>query len=185
VPEIVARLNGEAVEVSADRRGWHTGSGAADILSNHLGFRVALRPYTASNAKKLYEPSPIHLVTTASLRALAAIIPDSVLDVRRFRPNLVIDIPDTDEFIEQSWLGREIRIGETVLRASEPCVRCPFTSLAQGPEVPFDKNVHGAITQRTDGHLGIYCDVVRPGTLNVGVPVEVEPISAEAGADRR
>lgn len=173
-PEASARLNSEGAEVSLDRRRWHEGKGAAAMLSDHLGFRVSLRPYAAPDAKKLYEPSPIHLVTTASLRALAKIIPNSIIDVRRFRPNLVIDLPGTDEFAEQSWLSRSIRVGETMLRATEPCVRCPFTSLGQGPEVPFDKNVHGAITQRAESHLGIYCDVVTPGPLRIGDPVALD-----------
>jgi uncharacterized protein len=171
-PEVLARLNGERLEFSLDRRDWI--ADAADMLSRHLGFPVSLRPYAGENAKKLYEPSPIHLVTTASLRALARIIPDSILDVRRFRPSLVVDIPGADEFAEQGWLGRQIRVGKTMLRATEPCVRCPFTSLAQGPDVPFDKNVHGAITQKADSHLGIYCDVVTPGSIRVGDPVELD-----------
>lgn len=173
-PEAAARRNGQGIEVSLDRRDWRQGGEAAAILSEFLGFRVGLRPYAAENAKKLYEPSPIHLVTTASLRALAKIIPDSILDVRRFRPNLVIDIPDTDEFIEQGWLGRSIRVGQTVLRGTEPCVRCPFTSLAQGSDVPFDRNVHGAITQRAESHLGIYCNVITLGSLRRGDPVALD-----------
>jgi uncharacterized protein YcbX len=173
-PQASARFNGVGVEVSLDRCHWHAGKEVAAVLSEHLGFHVSLRPYAAQNAKKLYEPSPIHLVTTASLRALAKIIPDSIIDVRRFRPSLVVDIPDTDDFIEQTWLGRHIRVGQTMLRVTEPCVRCPFTSLGQGPEIPFDKNVHGAITQKADSHFGIYCDVVTPGPLRTGDPVVLE-----------
>ena len=182
-PEAVARLREQGVEVSLDRHVWHREGEASAILSELLGFRVGLRPYAAQNAKKLYEPSPIHLVTTASFRALAKIIPHSILDVRRFRPSLVIDLPDTDDFVEQRWLGRSIRVGQAILRGTEPCVRCPFTALAQGPEVPFDKDVLGAITQRVDSHFGIYCDVVVPGPLRLGDSVDL--ISAEAGVDRR
>jgi uncharacterized protein YcbX len=173
-PEALAQLDGQDVAVSLDRRNWHKDEDAAAMLSEHLGFRVSLRSYAAQNARKLYKPAPIHLVTTASLRALAKIIPDSILDVRRFRPSLVVDIPGTDDFIEQTWLGHRIRVGQTMLHVTAPCVRCPFASLGQGPEVSFDKNVHGAITQKADSHFGIYCDVVTPGLLHAGDPVVLE-----------
>ena len=39
------------------------------------------------------DAGPVHLLTTASLAWLAAVLPDAALDERRFRPNLLITAP--------------------------------------------------------------------------------------------
>ncbi|CAN5325830.1 hypothetical protein BH10PSE7_BH10PSE7_31590 [soil metagenome] len=76
--------------------------------------------------------------------------------------------------MEQAWLGREFRIGSAVLRASAPCVRCAYISLAHEPDLAFDKRVGGAVSQLAEGHLGIYCDVIQEGELQVGSVVSLQ-----------
>ena len=53
----------------------------------------------------LYDAYPIHLLTRASLRALAELAPGAQFDVRRFRPNVLID-HDATELFEFGWRGR-------------------------------------------------------------------------------
>ncbi len=45
-----------------------------------------------------------HLLTTASLRAAAALHPDGAWDVRRFRPLALLDV-EGDGFVEDGWIG--------------------------------------------------------------------------------
>ena len=59
----------------------------------------------------------------------------SPLDMRRFRPNLVVD--GTEPFAEDGW--QRVRIGEIVLRRTELGDRCAVTlvdpdTLERGPE---------------------------------------------------
>jgi uncharacterized protein YcbX len=56
----------------------------------------------------LYDAYPILLLTRASLRALAERSPGSRFDVRRFRPNVLID-RDGAEFAEFGWCGGQLR----------------------------------------------------------------------------
>ena len=54
------------------------------------------------------DAAPILMLTTASLRAAALHHPDGAWDVRRFRPNILIDL-EGEGWIEDSWVGRRSR----------------------------------------------------------------------------
>jgi uncharacterized protein YcbX len=53
-----------------------------------------------------FDGEPLHLATTASMR-LADLTPDR----RRVRPNMVLRTQDRDDRPEETWVGRELRIG--------------------------------------------------------------------------
>ncbi len=63
---------------------------------------------------------PLLLLTTASLRAGAAVHPDGNWDVRRFRPNLLIDT-EADGWVEDEWCGQTVRVGDVELLPQRPC----------------------------------------------------------------
>jgi len=67
---------------------------------------------------------PILVTTTASSEDLNTRM-QQPLDIRRFRPNIIID--GAEAFQEDSW--RLIRIGDVELEISGPCERCNFTTL--------------------------------------------------------
>lgn len=60
--------------------------------------------------------APVHIVTSGTLTACASARPDHVWDVRRFRPNLVIDTGGSEPLSEQAWGGMHIRVGSCSLR---------------------------------------------------------------------
>ena len=66
--------------------------------------------------------APILILTTASLRTAAGHYPNGAWDVRRFRPNVLIDL-EGDGWVEDSWVGRQIQIGAVTLIPTRPCVR--------------------------------------------------------------
>jgi uncharacterized protein YcbX len=71
---------------------------------------------------------PLHFLTTSTLQAAAAAHPELDWDVRRFRPNLVLD---TDAH-ERDLLGATLRIGTAVVRVPEQLTeRCVMTTRAQ------------------------------------------------------
>jgi uncharacterized protein YcbX len=123
----------------------------------------------------LFDAAPIHFITTSSLRAIDA-------DARRFRPNLIIDTHDAEGFIENDWTGREVHIGDVVLRVVEPTPRCVVPSLAQ-QELPADVDVLKRLVARnrqstsvgTLPCLGAYAIVVKTGDVSVGDAVVVTP----------
>jgi uncharacterized protein YcbX len=119
----------------------------------------------------------VHVVTTSSLRTMAAIGGD--FQVRRFRPNIVVDTPG-DGLVEQEWVGGTIRAGEIGLSVEIPAVRCSVPMREQ-PGLPADAAVSRTVSQHGDRCFGVYTDIVEAGTVRVGDAVTYEP-PAEAGA---
>ena len=166
------------VQISLDGRTWLDAPGeACDLaLAGHFGFRVALRPFTRSAAPDFdgeltaprYERAPLHLLTTASLARLKALHPGGAADARRFRPNIVVEMPEVQgSFPETEWIGRRLAIGEVELTIQDPCRRCGFTILAQ-EGFPNDPEILRSLVRNNNRNIGVYCVVDRPGRLAVG-----------------
>jgi uncharacterized protein len=184
VPHGYARLTASgSVEISAQGRHWTATDDEALLaeLSQLFDFPAKLKPFVppgAAGFKARYDRAPIHLLTTAALRSLRQDLPGSVIDERRFRPNIVVDWPDEAKPIpEHDWIGREIRVGEVVLRGREPCGRCGFVTIEQ-EGLPLDVEVLRTVVRRYERHFGIYCDVLSPGQIRLADAVTVEKIGA-------
>ncbi|CAN7642694.1 MOSC domain-containing protein [Bosea sp. LjRoot90] len=179
VPRAHARVARSGVALSLDGETW-AGPDDAELLeglSQAFGFMPVLKPFDAVGSggfRPRYEHAPVHLVTTAALRSLSRELPDSVIDARRFRPNILVDWPDGAEAVpEHGWIGREIRIGQVVLRGREPCGRCGFITIAQ-EGLPVDVEILRTVVKRHERNFGIYCDVVTPGEIAAGATVIVD-----------
>ena len=113
------------------------------------------------------DAGPVHLITTAALAWLRAALPDALIDERRFRPNLVIDVPG-DTQVELDWIGRALAIGSQVkLRIIARTERCRMVTLPQ-EGIPHDPRVLGSIVRNADSGFGAYAEVVTPGTISRG-----------------
>lgn len=115
-----------------------------------------------------YDVFPLMLMTTSALRSLQTALPDAVVDVRRFRPSLVIDTGDDDGHPEFGWVGRTLRIGEVELAVGAKCPRCVMVTRAVGSDIPADRSVLRHIVRDLDQNLGVYATVIRPGTIHAG-----------------
>lgn len=124
----------------------------------------------------------LHIVTTATLSGAAAARPDLDWDVRRFRPNLVLDV-DGPLFVEQTWAGREVRAGGIRVRIDQATVRCAMPLRAQPDGLEHQPGLFRAMSDlNTDmpNHLGVYATVLQPGTVSVGDRVEIEAMAGAA-----
>jgi MOSC domain-containing protein len=117
-----------------------------------------------------FDAFPLLIVTTASLRHLQARAPSSRIDVRRFRPNFVVDTGDDDEFLERTWGGRRLRVGDVVLALTVPCPRCVMITLPTA-DLPKDPAILRTVVRDGDQNLGIYATVETPGLVRAGDPV--------------
>jgi uncharacterized protein YcbX len=91
-------------------------------------------------------------------------------DVRRLRPNIVID--GVDGMDEITWPGAELHIGDTVIALDSRRGRCPMTTV-DPDTLAVDRAVLKDIITRFDGKLALNADVIRPGTIHVGDPVQL------------
>jgi len=122
-------------------------------------------------AGRFVDALPILVVTTASLRGGAALHPGGNWDVRRFRPNLLVDV-DGNAWLEDDWCGRTVRIGDVEIVPRHPCVRCTMVTRPQ-PELGRDLDIYKTLSRHHGGTLGVWATVHAPGTVHIGDAVEV------------
>ena len=113
-----------------------------------------------------FDAFPLLLLTTSSLRRLQQLAPDSRIDLRRFRPNLLVDTKG-DDFIEAAWLGRRLAIGDAVIEVTVSCPRCVMITLPTG-DLPRDPRVLRAVVQNAEQNIGVYARVEKGGTVREG-----------------
>lgn len=121
-----------------------------------------------------YDAFPLLVITTAALRALEDALPDSVVDVRRFRPSIVIDDAGPAGHPEFGWSGRTATIGEARIEFREPCPRCVMVTRRIDDRTDADRRVLRHIVAELDQNLGVYATVVEPGLVTVGDPVRFD-----------
>jgi uncharacterized protein YcbX len=153
----------------------------ASALGSYLGRQVRL-----VLADRHGDGSDVHrlsLVGRASVRDLGSRSERPDLDPRRFRMDLEID--GTEPFEEDTWEGRQVRVGEAIVRILGQIPRCVVTT--HDPETgrkDFDtlKRIaeYRPLMRSPRGvPFGMYAEVTRPGQVRVGD--RVEPLAAADG----
>jgi uncharacterized protein len=133
-------------------------------LSDTLGINVEL---SREGDISHFDDGPIHLVTTASLRALGELLAQNEVDERRLRPNIVVETGG-EGFLEDDWKGRDILLGDVVrLRVTKQAERCVMVNFAWD-ELREDPQALRALAQAHDACMGVYADVLTPGILRQG-----------------
>lgn len=113
-----------------------------------------------------FDCATVHLLTTATLDRLGKSYPPGRFDVRRFRPNIVVQPPeDAETFVENAWIGHTLVVGDDVwLKVTGPCGRCVMTTLAQG-DLPTDSGILRTAVRENRANVGVYATVVRGGMI--------------------
>ena len=119
-----------------------------------------------------YDAWPLLVMTEAALAALAAALPDSVIDIRRFRPSIVIDTGDGSVgHPEFSWNGTTATIGTARVEFLDPCPRCVMVTRDIDAEITADRSILRHIVRDLDQNVGVYARIVSPGVVHVGDPL--------------
>ncbi|MCH8056796.1 MAG: MOSC domain-containing protein [Proteobacteria bacterium] len=124
---------------------------------------------------------PVSVLTTSTLDQLTKLEPGSSFDERRFRMNVLVDTHKAG-FVENSWIGHELAIGDAVrFTIALPDPRCVMTTLAQD-ELPQDTGVLRSLVRHNriqvgDAGLfpcvGVYAVVQTAGNLRTGDSVSL------------
>jgi uncharacterized protein len=120
---------------------------------------------------RFVDAMPLLLLTTASLRAAAALHATGDWHVRRFRPNIVLEV-DGGGWVEDGWCGSTLRIGGVDLLPRQPCIRCTMVTRPQ-PGLGRDLETYKTLSRHHDGTLGVWTQVLTPGTLPLGGSVRI------------
>jgi uncharacterized protein YcbX len=122
-----------------------------------------------------FDCAVVHLLTTATLDRLRELYPQGRFEVRRFRPNVVVELANGGkDFVENAWIGRTLAVGDKVrLNVTGPCPRCVMTTLSQG-DLPKDPGILRTAAQHNQVNVGVYAAVLQGGTIRRGDPIKVE-----------
>jgi uncharacterized protein len=114
---------------------------------------------------------PVLVISTAGLRSGAVAYPAGVWDVRRFRPNILIQV-DGEGWAEDAWADRQLRVGSTLLIPRQRCIRCTMVNRAQ-PDLDTDVNIFKTLHRTHEGKAGMWTQVMQPGPISEGDVVEI------------
>lgn len=120
----------------------------------------------------VFDSMPLSLVTTQAVAGLGALVRRE-LDVRRFRPNLLIEATGADASPEERWVGSVLRIGGARMRVDQRDERCVVVNV-DPVTAERDPAILRAIAGERDACLGVYGSTVEPGRVAVGDPVVLE-----------
>ncbi|MDX1604604.1 MAG: MOSC domain-containing protein [Candidatus Competibacterales bacterium] len=120
----------------------------------------------------VFDTFPLSLITTQTIKTLGDMV-NLQLDVRRFRPNIVVDAAGSEPFPEDGWVGRTLRIGGVRMRVDRRDGRCVVITV--DPDTSERKpEIFRAVKENREGCLGVYGSTVEPGQVLVGDSVLLE-----------
>jgi uncharacterized protein len=120
-----------------------------------------------------FDIAMLHIITTSTIEMLRKLAPGSRIEPRRFRPNLILDVPGAEGFVEQQWMGKILSIGDHVqLKIIQPTQRCIMTTLAQG-DLPRDPNILRTLAKQNNGNFGVYAEVIKTGQIKIDDEVAI------------
>jgi uncharacterized protein YcbX len=116
--------------------------------------------------------APVHVLSQTSLATIGAELdgdPDAPhVDVRRFRPNILLALDNPDDGLPESgWIGGRLSLGAAVLEVTMQTIRCVVPSRPQ-PGLEVDRRITKAVAGRASRCLGTYCWVATAGAVSVG-----------------
>ncbi len=153
----------------------HTPSGGIfDVgdpsLSEELGPGVRV----IKQDRGIFDTFPLSLITTQTIACLGELV-GVQLDVRRFRPNILVEAAGEEPFAEDAWVGCVLRIGGMRMRVDKRDGRCVVITI---DPVTTERNpeILRAVARDRQGFLGVYGSIVEPGRIAVDDPVLVDSL---------
>ena len=135
-------------------------------ISNHFGSDVELMNLKAG----IFDEASISVITSATVQWIEH-ESGRGMDLRRFRPNIVIESASAEPFAEDRWVGRTLVFGEddncAVVKIYMKDERCRMVNL-DPDTAERDVQVMRTVVRLNKNYAGVYGTVVRAGELRVG-----------------
>jgi len=138
-------------------------------VSSRLGSEVELM-----NLKHgIFDEAQISVISLGTVHSIARESGRGVdlCDLRRFRPNVVIETDSSEAFEENRWVGRTLIFGEEnsgaaarITMKDERCVMVNFDP----DTAERDSEVMKTVVRLNENYAGVYGTVVRAGELRAG-----------------
>lgn len=125
--------------------------------------------------QSFFDIAVVHILTTSTINRLRELYPKGRFEIRRFRPNIVVEsLSGETDFVENSWVGKNITIGEEILlKVIQPCTRCVMITLPQS-DLPKDLGILKTVAKYNQVNVGVYASVYRGGTIRRGDSVQIK-----------
>jgi len=121
-----------------------------------------------------FDCATVHILCTDTLDVLRSAYPQGRFEVRRFRPNIVVQLNQKEDgFVENGWVGSRLALSEVRLNITGPCQRCVMTTLAQG-DLPQDLGILKTAAKQNGVSVGAYAAVAKGGRVRRGDSVLLE-----------
>lgn len=161
LPTHVRTPDGEVLEVYSEK--------LRQELSQRFGNEVELMQLKHG----IFDEASVSVISASTIHGLAKTL-EKETDLRRFRPNIVLETTQTEIFGEDNLVGGTLIFGEDHLRPAVNVtlrdLRCNMINL-DPDTAEQDSSVLKAVAQMNEGNAGVYGTVVRTGTLAVGQKV--------------
>jgi MOSC domain-containing protein len=147
---VVSTPEGSEYDVADPRLAAELGDGVRLIKQNRGVFDIA----------------PLSLLTTQTVTGLGALV-GAELDVRRFRPNLLVEATGDETFPEDGWVGCVLQIGGMRMRVDQRDKRCVLVNV-DPDTTERDPAILRTIARERESCLGTYGSTVEPGRVTAG-----------------
>lgn len=115
-----------------------------------------------------FDDGAVHILTTGSLSLLHALLPNSGIEPRRFRPNIVLD----SQYSDQDIVGKTIKVGGSILEITHKTERCRMITIDQ-KDLDNRPEILKAVSKRFGLDFGVYARVLSTGSVSIGESVEI------------
>lgn len=153
----------------------------SEDLGNEIGRRFGSPVQMMQLRHGIFDEACISVIASDTVREIGRLA-GRTLDLRRFRPNVVVRLVRSSAFQEDEWLGGELSFGDgndapaiAVTMRDERCgmVNLDPDSASSAPEVMK------AVVRANQNNAGIYGAVTRTGRLRVGQSIFLSVTTGE------
>ena len=148
----------------------------SDALRQHVSSRHGSDVELMNFKHGIFDEASVSVISLGTVRGIGR-ESGRDLDLRRFRPNIVIETDRAEPFEEDRWVGRTLIFGEgnsaVAVEVTLRDERCVMVNLDPDTAEP-DSEVMKTVVRLNGNCAGVYGAVVRAGELSAGQAVTLE-----------